>query len=101
MASTSFAKGIPLIGLNRDGKQVSVSVSQSDFEKQMKEIATSVHESAMPALLQHSRGHYWMLRTLVIGVGLQLDAGLGPILSITTKPRFRLVYTNSSAPFFP
>lgn len=90
-----------MIGLDKDGNQVAVGVPEESYSQQMSAVFSAVQESTMAALAKRPTNQSWMLREVIVGAGIQLDAGLGPIIGVSTKPRVRVVFTNTSNLFFP
>jgi hypothetical protein len=65
-------------------------------------IMTTVNDSTLPSLKAQERNapprSRWMLRDIVVGIGLSFSAGLGPIFSLTASPRLRFIFSNSTHP---
>lgn len=100
------ADTLPVVGLDREGKQVGVALESGEYARVLSDIVSTVHDSALSALGRQSSSStaadtVWMLRDVVIGVGVTFSAGLGPIYSVTAAPRIRLCYSNSTHPKFP
>jgi hypothetical protein len=119
--SSSFALAkspvVVLVGLDSKLHSSSVEVSNEDFDRMMHDTLLTVQDSMLSSLnsAEHSQGRtrdfaetfdaapspYWMLRTLVVGVAASVNAGLGPIFSVSATPRIRLIFTNSTDPTLP
>jgi hypothetical protein len=103
----SRADTLPVVGLDREGKQVGVALESGEYARVLGDIVSTVHDSALSALGRQASSSSsaadteWMLRDVVIGVGVTFSAGLGPIYSATAAPRVRLCYSNSTHPKFP
>ncbi|MBI3556952.1 MAG: hypothetical protein HY074_11870 [Deltaproteobacteria bacterium] len=92
--------GIPLIGLDDDKNPVEVLVSKADYAKRMGTAVTAVQDSALPALNRRALGGDWLLRTLVVGIGVNAEIGIGPYKA-SALPKFRVVFSNSTDPTLP
>ena len=100
-AQASWAGDIPMVGLDRDGSPVELFVKKEAYKKQLTQAVGGVQTSALPVLDKHEKGGAWKLRTIVIGIGLSIEVGIGPILKLSASPRFRAVFSNSNDPVVP
>jgi hypothetical protein len=96
---------VALIGLDRAGQEVASTVPASVFTDSLALAFSAIHRAALPSLAAHrepaTTEATWRLRALGVGVGLNGNFGLGPIVSVSASPRLILVFTNSSQPSFP
>lgn len=97
----AMAKDLPMIGIDQDGHPVEVFVKKEKYRKQLTDAVKGVQTSALPVLDKHEKSAPWSLRTIVIGVGLSIEVGIGPILKLGAAPRFRALFSNSSDPVLP
>lgn len=95
------ATDLPLVGLDRDGNPVELFVKKEKYQKQMTEAIDGVQTSALPVLEKHEKSAPWSLRTIVVGIGLSVQVGIGPIIKLTAAPRFRALFSNSNDPVIP
>jgi hypothetical protein len=99
-------ESITLIGQDENGEAIEIPMAKGEYMKRLRTVSASVVDSAIPALAQASsavaaKAPKWMLRTFVVGVGVGLEAGLGPIIKIKAVPRFKLVFADSVDPILP
>lgn len=93
--------GIPIIGLDKDGKEVTYYVPEKDYVENMGTIMMTAQESVYPALSENSRASSWHIRTLVLGLGFNLEFSAGPIITAGVQPRLRFAFSNSKKPILP
>ena len=91
---------IPLVGLDASGNSVELGVSKSKYTERMGTLISTVNESAIPALAHRPAAKALQLRTVVVGVGISTEIGLGPF-KVGAVPRVRVAFTNSSDPVVP
>ena len=92
---------VPVIQLDRDGNPEQVKIDGKDYTARLKGVMQTFHDSALPALSSTEANNNWMLRVVLVGVGVNTSFGLGPIFSIGAAPRVRLLFTNSTDPVLP
>lgn len=101
-ANTSFAEDIPMLGIAEDGSPVEVLVPESTYKEKLTQAVISLQDSSLNALQsKNTASSGWMLRTAVVGLGVKIELGLGPIVKFGILPRFRLAFTNSKEPSVP
>jgi hypothetical protein len=98
-ACAAYAAEIPIVGLDDEGNEVTYLQSEDAYVARMRAAATAVGESIVPSL--ESLPARWMLRTTVVGIGVGVQVGVGPVIQLKATPRFRLVYSNSKDPVIP
>ena len=78
-----------------------VNLPKARYALKLKNVLSSVNENTLPALSAHESKSKWKLKAFMVGVGLEIKAGFGPIAELKTKPKFRLIYTRKGSAFFP
>ncbi len=91
---------IPLLGLDDNKNPIEVLVSKPEYSRRIGLALTAAQDSAIPALNRRTFGGGWGLRTLVLGIGVSAEVGLGPF-KVGAVPRFRVAFTNSTDPSLP
>lgn len=88
-----------VIGLDKNGNPGHVAVPESEYVERTTQVAEAFQDSALLALEKGSSDSQdepqWMLRTLVVGVGVNMDIGVND-LTVGVAPRFRMVFTNGT-----
>ena len=101
---------VAVLGLDQEGQAVTKWVPKKAFNEHLLASLNAVQDSLKPSLIKLDDNPYlmnekkfkaWELRTLVIGVGLSAQFGLGPLFSITLSPKLKLIFTNSRNPVYP
>ena len=92
---------ITMIGLDEKGSPVEKLMKKKEYTERLAAISTAVNESAVVAMSKQDDKPSWGLRTLAVGIGVGLEAGLGPIIKVKMTPRFRLVFANLAEPILP
>lgn len=100
-AQVAAATDLPLVGLDKDGAPVQMFVKKEKYQEQMAAALKGVQSSALPVLEKHEAANKWSLRTIMIGIGLSVEVGIGPILKLGAAPRFRALFSNSTDPVIP
>ncbi len=90
---------VPVVAVNDAGEVVEFAMEKPTYIAQMKATTEAVNDSVLPSLT--SKASPWMLRTVVVGLGLGIEIGLGPVIQLKGTHRFRLVYSNSIDPVVP
>jgi hypothetical protein len=97
----AMAAELPIITQDEQGVPIEAVVSKQEYSRRLSRLVEATQQSAMPALQALKEKQGWKLRTVLVGVGVSLGAGLGPILQVNATPRFRLAFSNNSDPAFP
>jgi hypothetical protein len=92
---------IPVIGTDKSGHQIVKHVSRKDYVKAMAAVVSSVQEESLPALDNMSYGRKWNIRTISLGIGLDLTLGPAPIFQLEFTPRFNVYLCKGSDPIMP
>lgn len=103
-----WAEEIPVVGLDQDRKPFVRGVPAEEFMGKLNSALSATHGSVLPALEARScekpaqnTKMSWALRTVVVGISVGMEAGLGPIIGMSAGARFRLIYTNHPNPSLP
>lgn len=101
-SSSDGDSDIPLIGQTEDGKFIEVTIPEIEYFERLKTAIHEVEESTMQALVQKTeQSKPFMLRSVVVGLGLNMEIKLGPIIKFGALPRFRVGFSNAKEPSFP
>lgn len=100
----SIEKMVPMIGLDEEGQATHVLINESDYSSTMTSTMKTFYDSTMSALKEGVKPpletNDWALRTVVVGVGINMEIGVGPA-KVGIVPKFRMQFTNSSEPILP
>lgn len=100
VAGNAFASSIPMVGSDLNGEPAIVNVPQNEYVERLKSVLINANDSVVPFLQKREAKPGWMLRTVVVGLGVSTEIGIGPF-KVGATPRSRLVFTNSSNPMVP
>ena len=102
---TAFAEDVPVVGLDENNQSVVRNIPSGQYSDSLKTVLFSVQGSMLPLLengcQKAPRQGSWALRTVTVGVNAGIQGGLGPIISLTGKARFRVVFTNQRNAVYP
>jgi hypothetical protein len=99
--SMAFAADIPMVGIDGDGNPIEVLVKKESYRNTLTKAVNGVQMSALPVLEKHDKGAAWSLRSIVIGIGISVEVGIGSIFKVGAVPRFRALFSNSTDPVLP
>ena len=94
-------ESIPIIGMDPNGKEIVAYVSKEKYIQNVSNQIGAVQAEAVPALSKLKQGKQWYIRTASLGVGIDIQLGLDPIISLGITPRFNAVFSNSKSPVIP
>lgn len=101
-AAFGCARGeIPLMGLDDNGNPVDLYAPESLFRDKMIEAVKQVHEATAPVLKDTYKEKSAQLRTVVVGLGFNFEAGIGSIAKVGASPKVRFAFSNSQKPIVP
>jgi hypothetical protein len=92
---------VSLIGMDETGNPIELVLDKKDYADRVQAVTAAVSESTLGAMNRKSLQEKWALRTVLVGVGVGLEAGFGPIIKVKVLPRFRLAFSNSTDPALP
>jgi hypothetical protein len=105
MSCLALGADIPVISAGPDGLESVRMLPRGTYSRVVGAAVAAVHDSVLPELgcsdTSAQGSAHWKLHTVIVGVGIGAELGLGPIFSIQAKPRIRLLYTRADAPVFP
>lgn len=93
--------GIPMYGLDDSGHFVERYTSEWQFKDELRKASTQVAESTFTALQSSPADRSGSLRSVIVGLGFNLQAGLGPIIAVGVSPKVRFAFSNSKKPIVP
>ena len=101
-AAKSGEVEIPMVGQADDGSTIEVAIPESEYSERLKGAISGVEKSTLVALSRKSEeSKPWMLRSVVVGLGLNMEVKLGPLIKFGALPRFRLGFSNAKEPSIP
>jgi hypothetical protein len=90
-----------MIGIDPSGKSTEAIITEDEYSQRLESVMSTYIDSALPVLNRwDASSSGWMVRTFVIGVGINAEAGVGSV-KVGAFPRFRLAFTNSKDPTLP
>lgn len=101
VSAKGYSADILMVGLSKEGAPVEVLVPESKYKDNLKRAIVEVHNSTLPVLekkADFTKG--WMLRTVVVGVGVNMEIGIGEA-KFGILPRFRVGFSNAKEPSVP
>ena len=103
--SYASEEGLSVVGFDQTHREMNLTLSSEQYAETLSAIVSNVNDSTLSALQSKERAaqdsSYWMLRDVVVGIGLTITAGLGPIYHISAAPRIRFCSSNSTHPKIP
>lgn len=93
--------GLHRIGIRADGAEIDEVIDTETYAKELRAIVGSVSDSSLAVLNRENRRNPWKLETLVVGIGLGMEFGVGPVLKLKATPRLRCAFSRSSDPVLP
>lgn len=101
LSAHAWGADILMVGVDNSGSPVDVLVPEAQYKANLKKALVAVETSTLPVLQNKSESPKgWMLRTAVIGIGVNMNIGIGE-WKFGVLPRFRVGFTNSNDPSVP
>lgn len=103
MSAGAASSEVVMVGLDEQNQPLTVEVPRAKFVGNLTSAVKDVNGAAIQAITARSEkeGGKWLLRSVVVGVGVNAEAGVGPILRVGVLPRFRLGFSYAREPSFP
>jgi hypothetical protein len=89
------------IGLAEDGSAIEEEIDSAAYTKELAAIVSTVSDSSLPVLNRENPRTPWKLETFIVGIGVGMEFGIGPILKLKATPRLRLAFTRSADAVLP
>lgn len=85
-----------LMGLGPDEQEIEAFVNSHQYGEELAKIIGATSESTLPVLEQDEalRGPRWKLRTVAVGLGFEMEFGLGERATVGATPQIRLGFTH-------
>lgn len=100
--ATADEAGIPMLGQTADGKVIETSVPEGIYTDRLKTAISNVEISTLRALKQRKEdAKPFMLRSVVVGLGVNMELKVGPVIRFGALPRFRVGFSNAKEPSIP
>lgn len=99
----SSSAAIAMIGLDDSNNPVALTLSPQEYQGRLSAALIALRDAVVPSLTSgvSNAASAWKLRTVVAGVGVAAQVGIGPIVTIKAAPRFRIVFGDSTDPAVP
>jgi hypothetical protein len=100
----SPADRVYVIAANANQKLAAQPVPVPEYTRFLSTAMGSVNESIKPVLEKRSAASQpqpWGLNSIGVGLGLNGQIGLGPIINVTVQAGLRLVFSDSKNPIYP
>jgi hypothetical protein len=102
LTSSAYSNDVPVIGIDEQGKVVEEFVPEVLFKEKLSTAVQSVQDSTAKAIKKQIQvPGRWMLRSIVVGLGVNMEIKAGPIIKLGALPRFRVAFTNAVEPSVP
>jgi hypothetical protein len=95
ISGASFANEIPVIGTDEQGQEVVKYFPRNRYARNLAYVIQATQDEALPALNKAKPGKRWKIRTLALGIGVDIKLGLTPFFELGFAPRFRAILTNN------
>jgi len=102
---SSFAQAEPedsvVVFEKKSGLVSEHSFTRMGYSEKMERLMSSVNSNVLPTLDSREDRGAWKLRAVLVGLGINFDAGLGPVLEFRAKSRLQMIYTRNGEPYTP
>ena len=100
------SNGIPILGIQEDGKIMNQKVDPVHYSEQMGILIDGLQTQTVPLLEQktqeaRAKGGKWEMNTVLVGVGIVAQANATPLIGASFEPRFRFIFANVDKPNVP
>lgn len=93
---------IPMVGQNEKGEPIEFSIPENVYKQNLTKALSEVEKSTLVSLQSiPDEGKPWMLRSVVVGIGVNMEVKLGPVIKFGALPRFRVGFSNAAEPSIP
>ncbi len=101
ISSIAVADEIAMVGMDDNGRPVEFVMEKSKYQKNLSAALDGVQIATLPVLNKHTLTGSWLMRTFILGVGFNIEAGIGPIVKLAAAPKFTVAFSNSTDPVLP
>ena len=104
LAAPSFGinpSSIPVVGTDGQGRSIDEEVPETEYSEHLQAIVTTVNDSMTEALSKQNAVASWKLTSVVVGIGLSAEVGVGPIIKAKIAPRFRILFSKNNDAIAP
>ena len=89
---------LALLGRNAHGRPIQALINGNQYQSRLVRGLGDIEDSILPTLKENTpRAKNWEMQLLVVGVGLDAEAGLGPF-KVGLQPGIRAFFTNTDTP---
>lgn len=92
---------IPMIGLNEDNQPIQYFIKSDKYQKEVAEMISSVQETTLPILYKRNPTQGWNVRTVIVGMGVDFEAGIPFVFKVGIIPYFSMAFSNAVDPILP
>ncbi len=108
---SALADPVTVLRVDAQKKVQAVGLTEARFASELENLIEMTSESVNQVGEQSERDEAavapacekteaFHLDSVTVGIGFKVEAGLGPIITVGVKPRFRFVYSKNSDPKF-
>ncbi len=96
-------ESIMMVGIDADGKFVQELVKISDYQKNLAELATTIHDSTTLALntLPQDQASSFQLQDVIVGLGAEVSFKIRHVISLASSGRLRFVFSPNNDTVIP
>lgn len=95
------ASDIPFISVDDHGRERITYIPRARYIQGMIQTMNGVQDEALPALSHIHQGKQWWVRTIVLGIGVDVKIGFSPFFEFGITPRFKTFFSNAKDPVSP
>jgi hypothetical protein len=100
--ATASNTEIPMVGLDSEGNPVEFTMEKGTYIKNLSDGIRATEAATLNALEKRpSSTSKWTLRTIVVGMGVNLEAGLSKVFKLSAMPKFRVLFSKDKDPVTP
>ncbi len=102
VAAPSFADVISVVGLDSEGKEVTMNVSIPEYQKNLTDNLGLLETSTLNVLNHRKeQSSLWQYHEIVLGLATNFEIGISKIYKVTIIPKLRAVFNNNNNPIIP
>lgn len=99
--SSPSEAAITFVGVDNDNAPIEVILPSRKYQENLKTAVAAINDSTLEALNTQVSRKAWSLKVVLVGVGANLELGVGSLIKVAVLPRFRLLFSNTNDPAVP